>query len=638
MANNVEIEVSGRDGTGGLFDRVRSQARSASSAVTSAFNKASESTKENRRQLHSLSDEIKKAASEYDKLRKEFARTGDKDIEIKLKAADKDLKTLTSRFRTLGQESASKFSLEFSSRLGPLLARAPLSPHLIAAVAAASPIITTMVGFAISAGAAAGAVGIGTAIVAQRPEVQKAAGDMGEAVFRAIKADASPMVKPVLAGIQMIEDRADKLRPAFRRIFSSAGQFAPTLFRAAADSIDLVVEGFADIVENGDPIVDLLGREIPRTVGVVVDGLKDLSEESNNIAAAMGNFFAFLNFGIKTTMTTLSLMNKALPFTSPLVLGLGDAMSKSGDDAEEGSFDLQKFLESLGDTGEEAKKASAEVRTLDQILDDFADKAISAFEAETRFNEVLDQSTKKAIEAGKGIDANTKAGRGNRDTLLALAQATRDSSEALAGMAGGQEKANEIMQRGYARFIRLATSAGMSADAARELATELGLIPPSTDPKVKVHGGPGARAEAQRVENKLEAMERTYRPRIVVSYEGLLPSFAGEYRSAQRPYAAGGNVAAAATGGARGAMVRVGEQGEEIVRLPYGSSVMTAGDSARFDRQQASAGWGGGPMAMTIEARPGSSERLIDELVEGLRFRIWRSGGDAQRYLGRRDG
>jgi hypothetical protein len=73
----------------------------------------------------------------------------------------------------------------------------------------------------------------------------------------------------------------------------------------------------------------------------------------------------------------------------------------------------------------------------------------------------------------------------------------------------------------------------------------------------------------------------------------------------------------------------VGEQGPELARLPYGSTVYPAGRS----RQMAMAGGGGQTVVLEVRS---SGNRLDDLLVELLRGRIRViSGGDVQKALGR---
>lgn len=96
--------------------------------------------------------------------------------------------------------------------------------------------------------------------------------------------------------------------------------------------------------------------------------------------------------------------------------------------------------------------------------------------------------------------------------------------------------------------------------------------------------------------------------------------------------AAGGVVGHAAEGGGRSGLTLVGEQGPELVTLPAGSQVHTAGDSRRM-----LAGSGGQPAYVGRLLADRTTERgLVDILMSMLRVEIFRvAGGDVQQALGR---
>lgn len=97
-------------------------------------------------------------------------------------------------------------------------------------------------------------------------------------------------------------------------------------------------------------------------------------------------------------------------------------------------------------------------------------------------------------------------------------------------------------------------------------------------------------------------------------------------------YAHGG-VRGAFDGGARSGLTWVGEQGPELVKLPAGSQVHTAGDSRRLAGQSG----GGSQFVGRIGVdRSGLANRdLIDGIVRALRIEIFNiSGGNVQQALG----
>ncbi len=101
-------------------------------------------------------------------------------------------------------------------------------------------------------------------------------------------------------------------------------------------------------------------------------------------------------------------------------------------------------------------------------------------------------------------------------------------------------------------------------------------------------------------------------------------------------YASGGivgqmpSVGQAASGGIRGGLTLVGERGPELMDVAPGSRVYSNGDSQRM-----AAGAGTEDLAVEV-SWAGSSDPLVNGIMEGLRFKIGRKfGGNVQGALGR---
>jgi hypothetical protein len=93
------------------------------------------------------------------------------------------------------------------------------------------------------------------------------------------------------------------------------------------------------------------------------------------------------------------------------------------------------------------------------------------------------------------------------------------------------------------------------------------------------------------------------------------------------PGFASGGIVGAATGGARGGLVQVGEHGRELVRLPAGSSVIPNGKT-----EQIMGEGGGGGVGRFELVSDGSPE--MDFLLAWLRKVIRVRGGNVQLVLG----
>lgn len=98
-------------------------------------------------------------------------------------------------------------------------------------------------------------------------------------------------------------------------------------------------------------------------------------------------------------------------------------------------------------------------------------------------------------------------------------------------------------------------------------------------------------------------------------------------------YAQGGIVSRAASGGIRDGRVWVGEQGPELVDLPSGSMVHSAGQSRAMTERAAASGGGNG--MMTIQLILGTTS-LGEIMIDPIRKAVWTRGGDVQAVLGRR--
>jgi hypothetical protein len=89
-----------------------------------------------------------------------------------------------------------------------------------------------------------------------------------------------------------------------------------------------------------------------------------------------------------------------------------------------------------------------------------------------------------------------------------------------------------------------------------------------------------------------------------------------------------GGIMGAANGGVRSNLTLVGEQGPEMVQLPAGARVRTAGDTRRLMGQ---GGGGGGQTVVRFDAAPGSVNRM---LLRIMREAVRNEGGDFDRGVG----
>lgn len=99
---------------------------------------------------------------------------------------------------------------------------------------------------------------------------------------------------------------------------------------------------------------------------------------------------------------------------------------------------------------------------------------------------------------------------------------------------------------------------------------------------------------------------------------------------AARTFQSKNKIRAFASGGIAGGLVSTAERGRELIELPSGSRVMSNPDT-----EQTMGRMGGGGGTLTVAPAPRSGDRLMDEIVRNLRYRIrHHPARSAEAYLG----
>jgi hypothetical protein len=499
----------------------------------------------------------------------EIRSTGNLDLFKDLRKQQAELRKFEGLKKILGDaggDGAVGFAAQFSTRIGPLLARAPLSPPLLAAIAAATPAIGAAVAAAVLGGLAAGVVGAGIAAAIRDPQVQAAADATGKDLGMRLSQATKAFVPATIGGLQTIRDEITSMEGDLRAVFDKGAIYVAPLARALTGLVREALPGLANGLEEAAPVIAALeegAQQVGQAIGAAMDSIGD-----GAAGAAL-----FVSDLIAVTSSSLRMIGSAVGILSQGyavlrgVLG-GDKIGvvselmqgKVAADGYQQQFDA--LVNSLRNGGSAASTAAAEIRSLAEIMDEVTNATTTAFNAETKFGAVMDEVTRKAANHGAGIDATTKKGRENRDMLTQLASQAIESAKAMEGVAGGQAIANKMMADAYNRFIAVAMSMHMSRAKADELARSLGLIPPHVDPKVSLEAAQ-AKAEADRIKRKLQQMERTYHATVSV---GIVGANIGGLLSRLTSGTSGFGKAASGGPVTRGSYL-VGEKGPEVVHM-----------------------------------------------------------------------
>lgn len=212
------------------------------------------------------------------------------------------------------------------------------------------------------------------------------------------------------------------------------------------------------------------------------------------------------------------------------------------------------------------------------------ERALSGYQA------AIDNVTKSLKENKKTLSIGTEKGRNNRQALMDMAEAAQEVVVSMDELNKSPTAIYNQMVKMRAEFIKMAKSFGLTSKEARALADRYGL-------------SPGAAKRAAQKEDR------------DIAYNKALE---------KKQKAAAGK----AGGGPAGGWTMVGEYGPELTRLPYGSSVMPAGQTASMMRS----GGSSQPLQVTLKI---GNKTLGKLLLDPLRGEIRNLGGDVQAVLGR---
>lgn len=237
---------------------------------------------------------------------------------------------------------------------------------------------------------------------------------------------------------------------------------------------------------------------------------------------------------------------------------------------------------SMGDFADGADFASTKVSEFTDSLREAANAALALSGSEVSFEAAVDAATASIKHNGKTLDIHTAAGRANVTALNNIASsATRMGDKMLAA---GKDS-SVAMNRARAAFISAAVSAGYSRAAAASLADQYGLLKHAVNAvpgKKDIHVSSYTQQAMSGIWSVRAALAALHDKTITVSVVH------GTADAALATKASGGIVGHAAEGGPRNGMTLVGEHGPELVDLAPGSTVHSAGDSARLMRASGS--------------------------------------------------
>ena len=293
------------------------------------------------------------------------------------------------------------------------------------------------------------------------------------------------------------------------------------------------VHGFLDKY-NPDRLVKLGGYDSAK------EGIQETDKALAQMVASghadeAEKAFAKIAAAAKDQGASLDNINKSFPAYTAAAAGAATATGAYGNAANDATEATRTWVQ--------------QVKAASDAMQDQRSAALGAFDAVTQYGQALAAAKSAADKGKRGIDANTAAGRENRQALSQLAAAWNNQSDAVRNNSDKFRKARRD-------FIETATAMGVPQAAARRLARQLLEIPDSRVVKVSAETEQ-ARSALAAIIAQAQSVPRTIRTDYIVN----------QINRVSKIVAGGGGAGGAHPAGADGMTV----PGQ---RHPYGDKVL----------------------------------------------------------------
>jgi hypothetical protein len=255
-------------------------------------------------------------------------------------------------------------------------------------------------------------------------------------------------------------------------------------------------------------------------------------------------------------------------------------------------------------TGQVKDERTAVEKLVDSI-DKLNKTTTDAAEGNLDFLDALDGVKSSIEENGRGFGTLNEKTRDNERAVIGAVKAAQDHAAAVTAQTGSVARGNTVFAGHVTQLRRVLERAGLSRAEIDRLIRTYARVPKNVTTNVTVN---------DRASGALRSIIR-------------LRDEAGRAVAIQVGIGAGrvigeahGGIIGAATGGVHGGLRMVGEAGRELVRLPYGSTVVPHGQT------EAMMGGSGGGGEMHIHLRIGDEE-LGEVILDPLRKVVRHRGG-----------
>jgi len=603
----------------------------AAGKASDSLGKLGDKAKDTEQDFTGLDRKMREHADTIKVLREEIAKTGDTKLFGELGRQERELGKLTKLRDSLtkeGGDSATGFFAAFSGKLGPLMARLPISAPLaavigVAAAAAAPALGATIAGAVIGAAGVGGIVG-GVVLASKNPQVKSAATALATDIGTRLERAAEPFVPAILDVLNQASGGVDEFEARLRTVFARSSQWVKPLADSLGRGGSAAFAGFERAVESAGPVVAVLGDRI-EDLGETAGGLFSMFADDGPAAAdALNQALGLLNATLKSSVFVINGLTESYDFLRENQGIVGDWLNPyinkqelAAKAQEEAARAAEAEAAALAKQGSAAYTAAQMTDLLTTALDRQVDGALSAAEASLRHREAL---ARAAETADKKRGANLEEER----ALYDLARATNDATRALDDSNLTAEQVKDRYNEATAAFVNTAIKMGYTEKAARELSDELLKIPKRLATEVLINSGPAVTS----AKNIQKAINNIHGKTVYVNVYR-----SGEYGSGDQGAMHGPSRNAAGGPVKAGEISWVGEQGKELLVMPRDGYVLNNRDSAML----AAGGGGGTPFTgpstgtsrpVVLQIAPGRFSGFERMFLSWLKEAVANAGGN----------
>jgi phage-related minor tail protein len=424
---------------------------------------------------------------------------------------------------------------------------------------------------------------------------------------------------------ELIGNASDGI-PIFDRLGLGGAEFASQLAgggpkaAAALDKLLDRIRAIPDPAERASVMVSLFGEEATAMQSAI------LAVDPSTAAGKMKDFAGATGDAAAKIQATRDPIETAqrswMDFLQGPLDDLGGVMEEGSGAAFHASGAFDRVTEST-DAG--AESADEYVRSLQDIVtaeQSAADSLLGLRNSQLDWHTALANATEGLKENGKTLDENTEKGRDNQQNLNDIAEKAWAVVASMEAQGASIDDVRGYMEGARGEFVQMAVNMGMDKVAANQLADQLHLIPGNYVANTQVNNGQALGAIAA-VRNALNSL-----PDRVTT---VINSVVNTVRGKETGGVVGAGIWGAQTGGARHSSTLINEAGPEVVELPTGSRVATAGAT----RAMAEMGAFGGGGSTTVVLSLANTDEIGRAIMRSLRYEIAdQYGGSAQAALG----